>query len=107
MRLAEAEGFDETAAARFEQLLADDIRVYIDVRHRRVLIPPVLWRFRERLISEHNRRHRTSGATLIAVLSSMTTGRAQRRMQAATGYEEVEAVYRELLTDEEPDKLSP
>jgi hypothetical protein len=102
-----AEEFDRTAARRFEELLADELRLYIDVRRRQVLIPPVLWQFRERLIGEHNRLNGTTGATLITALSAMTTGRAHRRLQAATGYEEVEAVCRELLTDEAPDKPSP
>ena len=102
-----AEGFEQTATRRFEELLADEIRLYIDVRRRRVMIPPVLWRSRERVVREHNRRHRTTGATLITALSAMTTGRVHRRLQAVTGYEEVEALCRELLTDEGPDKPTP
>jgi hypothetical protein len=76
----EADRFKQTAARRFDELLADDIRMYIDVRRRRVLIPPMLWRFRDRLIAEHNRRNQTTGATLITVLASITTGRVHRRM---------------------------
>jgi len=90
------EDFDRTAAGRFEDLLADEIRMYIDVRGRRVLIPPLLWQFRGGLIDRYNRRNRTTGATLVTVLAAMTTGAARRRMQSATGYAEVEAICREL-----------
>ena len=99
-----AEGFDQTVARRFAELLADEMRIYIDVRKRQVLIPPVLWRFREKLVEEYNRRHQTQGATLITALVAMSRGAAHRRLQAAIGYHEVEAVCRTLLTTEEKDR---
>jgi hypothetical protein len=96
----EAGGFRQTVERRFAELLDDDIRVYIDVRRMRVLFPPVLWQFRARLTAEHNRRYRTEGATLVTALLGYTSGSAQRRMQTAQGYREVEAVSRELLAGE-------
>jgi hypothetical protein len=100
----EARGFRQTVERRFAELLDDDIRVYIDVRQMRVLIPPVLWQFRARLTAEYNRKYRTEGATLVTALLGYTSGPAQRRMQTAQGYREVEAVSRELLAGEKKDR---
>ena len=91
-------GFSETVERRFEEFLNDRLRVYIDVPRRRVLIPPVLWQFRDRLISEYDRKYRTQGATLVSALLARTTGSAHRRLQEALGYREVQAVCRKLLT---------
>ena len=97
----EARGFQQSVERRFADLLDDDIRVYIDVRGLRVLFPPVLWQFRARLTAEYNRKHQTEGATLVTALLGYTSGPAQRRMQTAQGYREVEAVSRELLSAEQ------
>ena len=94
----------QTVERRFADLLDDDIRVYIDVRGLRVLIPPALWQFRGRLTAEYNREHRTEGASLVTALLGYTSGPAQRRLQTALGYREVEAVSRELLSAEEEDR---
>jgi hypothetical protein len=100
----EARGFRQSVQRRFAELLDDDIRVYIDVRRMRVLIPPVLWQFRARLTAEYNRKHHTEGATLVTALLGCTSGPAQRRMQTALGYREVEAVSRQLLAAEHKDR---
>ena len=100
----EARGFRQNVERRFAELLDDDIRVYIDVRRMRVLFPPALWQFRARLTAEHNRKYHTEGATLVTALLGYTSGPAQRRMQTAEGYREVEAMSRELLAGEKKDK---
>ena len=100
----EARGFQQSVQRRFAELLDDDIRVYIDVRRMRVLFPPVLWQFRGRLIFEYNRKHQTEGATLVTALLGYTSGPAQRRLQTALGYREVEAVSRELLAAEKTNR---
>ena len=96
--------FRQSVERRFAELLDDDIRIYVDVRRRRVLFPPVLWQFRGRLIFEYNRKHQTEGATLVTALLGYTSGPAQRRMQTAQGYREVEAVSRQLLSAEKKDR---
>jgi len=100
----EAGSFRQTVERRFAELLDDDIRIYIDVRRMRVLFPPVLWQFRGRLTAEHNRKYRTEGATLVTALLGYTSGSAQRRMQTAQGYREVEAISRELLSAEKKNR---
>ncbi len=69
-----------------------------------MLVPPVLWQFRGRLTAEYNREHRTEGATLVTALLGYTSGSAQRRLQTAMGYREVEALSRELLSAEEENR---
>ena len=100
----EARGFRQSVQRRFADLLDDDIRIYIDVRRMRVLFPPVLWQFRARLTAEYNRKHQTEGATLVTALLGYTSGPAQRRMQTALGYREVEAVSRQLLSAEKKNR---
>lgn len=101
----EPDGFSETVELRFEEFLDDHLRVYIDVPRRRVLIPPVLWQFRDRLIGEYDRKYRTQGATLVTALLARTTGPAHRRLQEALGYHEVQAVCQKLLTDKHKDNV--
>ncbi len=100
----EPDGFSETVQRRFAELLDDDIRVYIDVPRQRVLIPPLLWQFRDRLIGEYERKCRTQGATLITALLARTTGSANRRLQEALGYREVQAVCAKMLTAKHKDE---
>ena len=101
------DGFDQTVARRFQDLLADNIRVYLDVRRRRVLIPSALWQFRERLVADYNRTNHTKGATLITALLGMTTGQAHQHIRDALGYEEVETVCRRMLTAEKDKNGNP
>ena len=97
------DGFRETVERRFAEFLDDRMRVYIDVPRLRVLIPPVLWQFRDRLTGEYNRKYRTQGATLVTALLAWTTGSAHRHLQEALGYREVEAACNELLAAEHKD----
>jgi len=99
----EPDGFGEAVERRFAEFLDDRLRVYIDTRRFRVLIPPVLWQFRDRLTSQYNHKYRTRGATLVTALLACTKGSAHRRLQEALGYREVEATCRKLLTAEHKD----
>jgi len=78
-------------AERFNDFIGDSRRFVIDVEHKRVLVPPVLWRFRDELIESHNRRYGTKGASLITALLPYTSGSAHRRLQDAVGYSAVQA----------------
>ncbi len=93
----DANGFGRTVERRFAELLNDDMRVYIDVVRLRVLIPPALWQFRDRLVDEYERKYRTKDATLVSALLSRTEGAAHRRLQEAIGYREVQAIFPRLL----------
>ena len=71
---------------RFGQFIDDADRFVIDVEGRRILVPPVLCRFRSRLIEDYHKRNRTEGATLTTALLGWVTGSAHRRLQDAVGY---------------------
>jgi len=76
---------------RLGEFIDDPDRFVIDVEHRRILIPPVLWRFRDRLIDAHNETYGTDGATLTTALLPLVGGSAHRRLQDAIGYRAVRA----------------
>lgn len=71
---------------RFNAFMDDDRRVVIDTRHKRVIFPPVLWRYRQKLIDDYHRNYRTQGANLNTALLRHLTGSAHRRIQDAIGY---------------------
>ncbi len=50
---------------RLSGLVEDGSRFVIDVAHRKVRLPPVLWGVRRRIIGRHHAEYRTGGATLI------------------------------------------
>jgi hypothetical protein len=82
---------DAQVAGRFERFVDDDTRFIIDVQERRILVPPVLWQFRAKLIDEYHRTYGTDGATLTTALLAHLRGSAARRLQDAVGYASVEA----------------
>ena len=49
---------------RFNEFLDDASRFVIDAAVKQILTPPILWRFRERLIAEHQRKYGVTGANL-------------------------------------------
>jgi len=71
---------------RFQRFIDDERRFVIDVAHRRVLVPAVLWRFHKRIIDEHNTTYRTEGTNLLTALLPYTHGSPHRRLQDAVGY---------------------
>jgi len=73
-------------AERISQFVDDPRRFEVDIARQRIYIPPVLWRFRERIIAGHDQRYGTRGTNLITALLEHTQGSAHRRLQDAIGY---------------------
>ena len=90
------EGFRRQVAERFAAFLDDETRFVIDIRKRRIVVPPVLWQFRDRLLAAHRARYGVEGATLATALLPYVTGSPHRRLQNAIGYRLVEATDRKL-----------
>ncbi|MDP6543079.1 MAG: hypothetical protein QGH60_03755 [Phycisphaerae bacterium] len=83
--------FDTNDAAklideRFNEFIDDDKRFVIDVAARQILLPPVLWQFRERLIEDHQQKYGVNGAKLTTALLPHVRLSAHRRLQDAVGY---------------------
>jgi len=84
-------GIRQRIAERFSAFLDDESRFVIDVRRQRILVPPVLWQFRRRLIDAHRTRCGAEGATLATALLAYLRGSPHRRLQDAIGYRLAEA----------------
>ena len=69
----------------------DEQRFVIDIERKRILVPPVLWQYRSRLIEAHHKTYATRGANLTTVLLPFVEGSAHRRLQDAIGYRCVKA----------------
>jgi hypothetical protein len=78
-------------AERFNEFVDDEDRFVIDVEGRRILVPSVLWRFRERLTEEYRAKSGVQDAGFGTVLLPLVSGSAHRRLQDAVGYRAVEA----------------
>jgi len=78
-------------AKRINAFIDDERRFVIDIRRKRILIPPVLWQYRDRLIQAHHRKYATRGANLATALLPYLSGSAHRRLQDAIGYRIVPA----------------
>lgn len=73
-------------AGRINEFLADPKRVVLDVERKEIRIPPVLWRFRGRIIEEHRKACGAEAATFTTALLPHASGRALRRLQDAAGF---------------------
>jgi len=76
---------------RFMEFIADENRFEIDVRHRRVRFPRVIWQYRDDFVRFYERRYGAKGVTLTTALLPLVSGSAQRRLQNAVGFACVEA----------------
>jgi len=76
---------------RLSDFLDREDRLVVDVERRSLIVPPVLWQFRERIIREHQAAYGCRGANLITALLPHATGSAHRRLQDAVGYRPVPA----------------
>jgi len=85
------EGLRQQIAKRFAAFLDDETRFVIDVRKRRIVVPPVLWQFRDRLLAAHRQRYGVESATLTTTLLAYVTGSPHRRLQDAIGYRTIQA----------------
>jgi hypothetical protein len=77
-------------AQGFIELVDDPARFVIDVESQQILVPSVLWRYRQRLIDHYQNTYGTVGATLGTALLPYLSGSALRRLQDAIGYQTVE-----------------
>jgi len=76
----------ERIAGRFNAFIDNADRFVIDIAHKRIRVPNVLYGKRHELIAAHNARYATRGATLTTALLPYTNGSAHRRLQDAMGY---------------------
>jgi len=76
----------ERLAARLQEFLGASERFVIDEEARTLRVPRMIWEFREKLIADYERKHRTVDAMFVTALLSYTTGSAHRRLQDAIGY---------------------
>jgi len=76
---------------RFNDFIDDENRFVIDVPSKRILVPPVLWRFGERLIADHQQQYRVTGANLTTALLPHVRLSPHRRLQDAVGYRCIQA----------------
>jgi hypothetical protein len=82
----------QQATARVAAYIGDDKRFNIDIEHRVVYVPWVMWQFRQRLIDQYNATYHTTGATqLTTALLPLFEGLPQRRLQGAVGFTIVQA----------------
>ncbi len=73
-------------AEQFTQFLGDPERLVLDVDSQTLLVPPVLWHYRQRLIDEYQKTYHAQGATLQTALMPYAKGPALRWLHDATGY---------------------
>lgn len=72
---------------RLDAFLDDPKRFVIDVEAQTVRVPPVLWRVRQRILSEYRRKYDARGASLLTALLPHASTATTRRLQDAVGYE--------------------
>lgn len=90
-------------ADRFAEMIDDPLRFVVNIRRKRVEVPPALWAMRGRAIREHNARYGTRDSTLLTALLPYVTGSPHRRLQDAIGYECVPARSPALTTQQRED----
>ena len=76
---------------RFGRLIDDEKRFVIDTPTRRILVPSILWRFREQIQTEHREKYGALGANLTTALLPLVKLSPHRRLQDAVGYTCIEA----------------
>jgi hypothetical protein len=80
---------DDTAKLideRFNKFIDNESRFAIDVKSQQILVPPVLWRFKDRIIADHQEKYQTTGANLTTALLPHVRLSPHRRLQDAIGY---------------------
>jgi hypothetical protein len=80
----------EQLPGRLEAFVNDEERFIIDVMNQRVLVPPVIWQYRQSLIAHHQQAYDVPQITLTTALLPLVNGSAARRLQNALGYQPVE-----------------
>ena len=87
----EAGGIKAAIGRRVNEFVDDARRFVIDVSGQRILVPPVLWQFKDRLIDEYETKYGTTGAKFATALLPYLGGSALRRIQDTIGYAAVRA----------------
>jgi hypothetical protein len=82
----QAEGLFDELPRRFTEFIGDEKRFVIDILNQQVLIPPVIWQYRESLLAKHRRAYDTEQISLTTALLPLVDRNAQRRLQNAIGY---------------------
>ncbi len=70
----------------FNHLVLDERRFVIDVEHRQVRIPPMLWDCRDMVLAGYRRRFGPCKVSLTTAIRSHLARLAQRRLDNALGY---------------------
>ena len=81
---------------RLNEFVYDRRRFVIDVLQKQILVPPVLWQLRRRLICSHEETYGAEGANLTTALLPYLEGGPMRRLQDAVGYRVIPARRRPL-----------
>jgi hypothetical protein len=74
---------------RLQAFIDDEERFVIDVMSQRVLVPPVIWQYRQSLIAHHQQAYDVPEVTLTTALLPLVDGSAARRLHNALGYQPV------------------
>jgi hypothetical protein len=76
---------------RLSGFIDDKKRFIVDIEHKRVLFPPVLWQCRQELLERHRTSYGADEVTFTTALLPYVSGSAHRRLQDAIGYRCVRA----------------
>jgi len=71
---------------RLNDFIDDERRFVLDIEHEQVLVPPILWRYRRRLLEAHAETYGAEGASLVTALLPYVSGSAHRRLQEVVGF---------------------
>ena len=80
------EKFNAELSEQLNRLVLDEERFVIDVMHRRVVVPPMLWACRDMIISEYQRRFGRCEVKLLTAMGVHLNSQARFRLEKALGY---------------------
>jgi len=78
--------FEAELSKQLNQLILDERRFVIDVKRRRVIVPPMLWACRDMIISEYQRRFGQCEVKLLTAVGVYLNSQARFRLEKALGY---------------------
>ena len=80
------ENLHQRLEKRFCKFISDPKKIIIDVDNQTVEFPPVIWKFRDRLIAKYQHDFGAKNVTLTTALLRYVKGAAQNKLQNAIGY---------------------
>ena len=80
------DGFQERLCEQLNRLVLDENRFVIDIEHKRVLVPPMLWACRDMVISKYQQRFGRCRVNLLTAMGVYLNPRARFRLRNALGY---------------------